>query len=171
MAFFWKNRMVLQWDLLGAWDYSESLREIAIKKLPLTAIIIAALLVSTMFGMQVVEVAEANFTPTHPSYDPPTISILSPLNTTYEANVLLHFNISVRYPSSRNIYYTSYLLDNHEHIVFNNSTHGIDNINWSTTETLTEGTHTIQVSVSIEVLICHLTAQQYKKVHSQASQT
>jgi len=117
------------------------------RKIALATVIIFTLLGSLVIGLQAIK---ANFIPTSPSYEPPTISILSPLNQTYTNNILLHFNITLRYPRSQDFRGISYSIDNQKPILCKNSSNGNTNYNWSTIyENLAEGAHTLQVFVKI----------------------
>ena len=65
------------------------------KKTFMAAIIITALLVSTLAGAMIVGVAKANFVSITPDESPPTISVSSPLNQTYsKSGVYLSFNVT-----------------------------------------------------------------------------
>lgn len=137
--------------------------------------LISALLFSTVAGIQLVNLAKANwipYTPKVPSPLPPTISILSPENNTYNSkDVTLNFAVTVslqddveirdwdskignwtyrklQSPQDRaEINQVFYYLDGVEHNITIPA--GSASLNWSTTlRELSEGTHTIKVNAS-----------------------
>lgn len=117
------------------------------------AAFILALLVSAVAGTPFVNLATANFmrAPESPPYvpppDPPTISILSPENKTYNMkDFIINFTVTVQYPSNTEIASVYYYLDVHKYSGFGNLSNPF---NWSTTHfRLSDGTHTLQVSAS-----------------------
>lgn len=110
--------------------------------------VLAVTFISTLLligGALLCEVATANFIPTSPDTIPPSISVISPTNRTYENKVLLHLNITaVAYHQWVN--HVEYTLDEQKQLVYSGE---IKNLNWSTTlEGLSEGTHSLQVVAS-----------------------
>jgi hypothetical protein len=108
---------------------------------------IFALLFSVMGGALFFELATANFVPTSPTTDPPLISIISPLNKTYENDVLLHLNVTVLDKRYQEIFYVSYILDGQEYVVVRGYRENVMN-SQTILEGLTEGAHTLQVTAS-----------------------
>ena len=89
------------------------------KKTALTAIIISALLVSLVVGVQVVEVATANFVP-----QASINFISSPTNTTYGSNFLtLNFTVSFAMTNDR---WIAYSIDGNENVTVTGVDYPID---------------------------------------------
>ena len=86
-----------------------------------------------------------DFIPDSPYTTPTVISIISPTNTTYEKEVLLHLNITA-VTSHQRINHVEYTLDEQKHLV---CIEEIRDLNWSIIlEGLSEGTHSLKVAAS-----------------------
>jgi hypothetical protein len=118
------------------------------KKTFMAAIIISAFLVTTVAGMQVVEVTQADFVPIPTT--PPSVVIINPLNsTTQPKNTLVEFNVTVPDAWLRVIF--GYSLDDQPLIEIQRSTLSRTSVDhWKfTLQNLSDGPHTLKVSVKI----------------------
>lgn len=137
-------------------------------KRALASIFVFTLLSLVVVGTQVIDVAYGNFVPTSPDPTPPRISVISPINQTYENNVLLHFNITVVY--NQWINHVEYTLNGQKHLVYSG---GIKTVNWSTIlEGLSEGPHSLKVAASCKSYYMTSTSggNQYYRIYGASSE-
>ncbi len=106
----------------------------------------SVLLFSVVVGTQIVKVAEANFVPLPSTPEPPTISIQSPTSggMYFQDYVSLTFTVEKPYPAGGEIQYIAYSLDGEEM--------GYIDGYYVTIKELSEGLHTVEVSVYLETL-------------------